>query len=146
MDRFTTLAVSTALALILPVTLLASDRPCSKPSTMSALGSLSESEREAVRDEKPSGSVVVAEAIDRIKSMPARKSEGVKTQSIPWTDARKIILMGAAEVVFVTHSGAVSIVSKSGQKYTAQQPSPGMVVALVGIVDPCHIFVSLELE
>jgi hypothetical protein len=54
--------------------------------------------------------------------------------------------MGAAETISLFNSRAVSIRSRSGNWYTTVEPSPGMVVKLVALVGPCHVFLDLELE
>ena len=149
MDVKISVAALTAMvfsASVLPSKLLAADRPCTTPSSMSALGSLSEEERKAVVSETPGNSPVVAEAIARTKPPSTKNWGGKTTRSISWADARKIILMGAAETISVGLDRTIIIISRSGKRYKTMEPSSGKVVSLVAIVDPCHVFLDLELQ
>jgi hypothetical protein len=144
--RAAALTAMVFIASVSPSKLLAADRPCTTASSMSALGSLSEEERKAVVSETPGKSPVVAEAIARIKPPSPQNWSGKATRSISWTDARKIILMGAAETISVGLDRTVIIISRSGKRYKTMEPSSGNVVSLVAIVDPCHVFLDLELQ
>ena len=144
--RATALTSMVFFAYVSPPKLLAADRPCTSASSMSALGSLSEEERKAVVAETPGNSPVVAEAIARIKPPSPQNWSGKTTRSISWMDARKIILMGAAETISVGLDRTVIIISRSAKRYKTMEPSSGKVVSLVAIVDPCHVFLDLELQ
>jgi hypothetical protein len=108
-------------------------------------GVLSVKEWDLVNGNAPASDPVISEARFLLKASDSISAEEIRhAVSIPWTQARRIFLLGAVSRVYTKYPAeGLYMGTRSGRIYVTKVTGSDNFWDLTKRIDPCHLYISV---